>query len=141
MKPMIPACYYPVKIESDSSLVIERKWSSVLIQWNIYLHKNRVMREVGANLGIPVYVFGPETHMTAVVGMALGKRTIPKELAVEFSTANFLLPGGQEEVTSPFSSVTRELDLLMIDIGTQVSIRKKCYFGSQTWDTKSVPKM
>lgn len=57
----------------------------------------RVMREVGANLGIPVYVFGPETHMTAVVGMALGKRTIPKELAVEFSTANFLLPGGQEE--------------------------------------------
>jgi len=55
----------------------------------------RVMRETGANLGIPVYVFGPETHMTAVVGMALGKRTIPKDPVVEFSTANFLLPGGQ----------------------------------------------
>ena len=54
------------------------------------------MREVGANLGIPVYVFGPETHMTAVVGMALGKRSIPSESVMEFSTANFLLPCGQE---------------------------------------------
>jgi ATP citrate (pro-S)-lyase len=33
----------------------------------------RVMREVGASLGIPIHVFGPETHMTAIVGMALGK--------------------------------------------------------------------
>ncbi|KZS14350.1 ATP-citrate synthase [Daphnia magna] len=57
----------------------------------------RVMREVGANLGIPVHVFGPETHMTAVVGMALGKRPIPSASVVEFSTANFLLPGGQED--------------------------------------------
>ena len=60
----------------------------------------RVMREVGANLGIPVFVFGPETHMTAVVGMALGKRAIPRETTVEFSTANFLLPGGQEDDVS-----------------------------------------
>ena len=61
----------------------------------------RIMRETGANLGIPVYVFGPETHMTAVVGMALGKRAIPKDPVVEFSTANFLLPGGQsDEVNS-----------------------------------------
>jgi len=30
------------------------------------------MREVGASLGIPIHVFGPETHMTAIVGMALG---------------------------------------------------------------------
>ena len=58
------------------------------------------MRETGANLGIPVYVFGPETHMTAVVGMALGKRPIPCESVVEFSTANFLLPGGQEDVSA-----------------------------------------
>jgi hypothetical protein len=35
--------------------------------------------------------------MTAVVGMALGKRPIPSESVVEFSTANFLLPGGQED--------------------------------------------
>lgn len=56
------------------------------------------MREVGQNLGIPLFVFGPETHMTAIVGMALGKRAIPSETEVEFSTANFLLPGGQDKV-------------------------------------------
>lgn len=54
----------------------------------------RVMREVGQNLAIPLYVFGPETHMTAIVGMALGTRDIPTETpAKESTTANFLLPG------------------------------------------------
>jgi ATP citrate (pro-S)-lyase len=47
-----------------------------------------------------MFVFGPETHMTAIVGMALGKRPIPRETEVEFSTANFLLPGGQDKVNS-----------------------------------------
>ncbi|XP_068220255.1 ATP-citrate synthase-like isoform X1 [Palaemon carinicauda] len=55
----------------------------------------RVMREVGKTLGIPVHVFGNETHMTSIVSMALGKRPIPKEPVVESHTANFLLPGGQ----------------------------------------------
>lgn len=55
------------------------------------------MREVGSTLGIPLYVFGPETHMTAICGMALGKRPIPNACNVEFSTANFLLPGGQQQ--------------------------------------------
>jgi ATP citrate (pro-S)-lyase len=32
------------------------------------------MREIGASLGVPIHVFGPETHMTAIVSMALGKR-------------------------------------------------------------------
>lgn len=36
--------------------------------------------------------------MTAIVGMALGKRPIPKETEAESVTANFLLPGGQEQV-------------------------------------------
>lgn len=54
----------------------------------------RVMREVGQNLGIPLFVFGPETHMTAIVGMALGKRDVPTEVpSKEATTANFLLPG------------------------------------------------
>jgi len=54
----------------------------------------RVMREVGQNLAIPLHVFGPETHMTAIVGMALGKRDIPTEAPTKGSTtANFLLPG------------------------------------------------
>ncbi|EDO37585.1 predicted protein [Nematostella vectensis] len=37
----------------------------------------RIMREVGSRLGLKMHVFGTETHMTAVVGMALGKRSIP----------------------------------------------------------------
>ncbi len=51
------------------------------------------MREVGKNLDIPLYVFGPETHMTAIVGMALGKRPIPVSApSSSDTTANFLLP-------------------------------------------------
>lgn len=64
----------------------------------------RVMREVGRTLGIPCHVFGNETHMTAIVGMALGKRPIPKEACTETTTANFLLPGGQSSVESPANS-------------------------------------
>lgn len=64
------------------------------------LYTFRVMREVGKTLGIPVNVFGNETHMTAIVSMALGKRPIPKEPAVESHTANFLLPGGQNTAVS-----------------------------------------
>ncbi len=31
------------------------------------------MREVGKSLDIDLFVFGPETHMTAIVAMALGE--------------------------------------------------------------------
>jgi ATP-citrate lyase beta-subunit len=31
----------------------------------------RIMRELGGELGIPVEVYGPETHMTRIVNMAL----------------------------------------------------------------------
>jgi ATP citrate (pro-S)-lyase len=34
------------------------------------------MREVGASLSIPIHVFGPDTHMTAIVSMALGRTFI-----------------------------------------------------------------
>lgn len=57
----------------------------------------RIIRDVGKTLRIPMFVFGPETHMTAIVGMAVGKKEIPKEAEVEFATANFLLPGGQSQ--------------------------------------------
>ncbi|XP_039287338.1 ATP-citrate synthase isoform X2 [Nilaparvata lugens] len=60
----------------------------------------RIIRDVGKTLRIPIYVFGPETHMTAIVGMALGKKPIPKETEMEFATANFLLPGGQDKGSS-----------------------------------------
>lgn len=48
-------------------------------------------------LGIPLYVFGPETHMTAIVGMALGTRPIPQENLVDTATANFALPSGETQ--------------------------------------------
>lgn len=57
----------------------------------------RRMRDFGATLGIPLYVFGPETHMTAICGMALGKKPIPNSADLHFATANFLLPGGQQQ--------------------------------------------
>lgn len=45
-------------------------------------------------------MFGPETHMTAICGMAMGTRPIPKENNVEFATANFLLPSGDKSEKS-----------------------------------------
>lgn len=55
----------------------------------------RIMRELGETLGVPIHVFGPETHMTAIVGMALGKKKVPPPAKRQLTTANFLLPGGQ----------------------------------------------
>lgn len=50
----------------------------------------------GETLGVPIHVFGPETHMTAIVGMALGKRSITHDGGHrQNTTANFLLPSGQ----------------------------------------------
>uniref|UniRef100_A0A8C8RI87 ATP-citrate synthase n=1 Tax=Pelusios castaneus TaxID=367368 RepID=A0A8C8RI87_9SAUR len=51
----------------------------------------RVMGEVGKTTGIPIHVFGTETHMTAIVGMALGQRPIPNQPPTAAHTANFLL--------------------------------------------------
>lgn len=70
------------------------------------------MREIGSTLGIPLYVFGPETHMTAICGMALGKKPIPKNTDVHFATANFLLPSGQQqqEQRKMMTSQTSQMD-------------------------------
>ncbi|KAF0697369.1 Aste57867_11921 [Aphanomyces stellatus] len=38
----------------------------------------RVMREVGVATGVPIHVFGPETHITAIVPMALGLVQAPE---------------------------------------------------------------
>jgi len=66
----------------------------------------RVMREVGQNLGIPLFVFGPETHMTAIVGMALGKKEVPSDLpSKEATTANFLLPGSADKSSESSTKV------------------------------------
>ena len=46
----------------------------------------------GAELGVPMHVFGPETHMTAIVGMALGKHTVPKVQNLELPSSAFGMP-------------------------------------------------
>uniref|UniRef100_A0A673XIW2 ATP-citrate synthase n=1 Tax=Salmo trutta TaxID=8032 RepID=A0A673XIW2_SALTR len=59
----------------------------------------RVMGEVGKTTGIPIYVFGTETHMTAIVGMALGHQPIPNQPPVAAHTANFLLNSSTNAAT------------------------------------------
>ncbi|XP_056433331.1 ATP-citrate synthase-like isoform X2 [Gadus chalcogrammus] len=59
----------------------------------------RVMGEVGKTTGIPIHVFGTETHMTAIVGMAMGHRPIPNQPPMDAHTANFLLNAGCNAVT------------------------------------------
>lgn len=81
--------YQPKLMEHNIRIFVRRAGPN-------YQEGLRIIREVGRRLGIPVHVFGPETHMTAICAMALGKKPIPDPEAQEFSTANFLLPSGQD---------------------------------------------
>ncbi|XP_049825034.1 ATP-citrate synthase isoform X2 [Aethina tumida] len=81
----------------------------------------RRMREVGQTLGIPLYVFGPETHMTAICGMALGTRPIPTENKVEHSTAKFLLPSGDKDNKSK-ASVQKETVVPQVHAGATAHV-------------------
>jgi ATP citrate (pro-S)-lyase len=70
----------------------------------------RVMREVGEQLSLPIFVFGPETHMTSIVAMALGKKEIPVEPTKPATmTANFLLPSNSEEVVDSSGQLKRQI--------------------------------
>ncbi|XP_013388694.1 ATP-citrate synthase isoform X2 [Lingula anatina] len=93
-----------------------REYQQQLIEHNVKIYVRRagpnyqeglrVMRELGETLGVPIHVFGPETHMTAIVGMALGTREVPRPQPKQLTTANFLLPGGGLGNKSP--SVSRK---------------------------------
>ena len=52
----------------------------------------------GDSLGLPMHVFGTETHMTAIVGMALGKREIPKEVGFDSNAAANMFFTAQNKV-------------------------------------------
>lgn len=82
--------FQPKLVEHNVSIFVRRAGPN-------YQEGLRKMREIGSTLGIPLFVFGPETHMTAICGMALGKRPIPQSCNIDFATANFLLPGGQQQ--------------------------------------------
>lgn len=51
----------------------------------------RKIKDVGTRLSLPIHVFGPETHMTAIVGAALGVRPIPAPPIAPQTTGQFLL--------------------------------------------------
>ncbi|RWS26815.1 ATP-citrate synthase-like protein, partial [Leptotrombidium deliense] len=84
--------FQPKLIEHQVSIFVRRAGPN-------YQEGLRVIREVGNTLGVPVHVFGAETHMTAVVAMAMGKREIPEMPEPNVTTANFLLPGMQSNNT------------------------------------------
>ena len=55
----------------------------------------------GQSLGVPMNVFGTETHMTAIVGMALGKTPVPDHPPSDPGhTANFLLASSSNQNVS-----------------------------------------
>ncbi|CAF1184190.1 unnamed protein product [Adineta steineri] len=103
----------------------------------------RVMREVGASLGIPIHVFGPETHMTAIVGMALGKRPIAPPEQEELTTANFLLPtsanksedsgaSANSSNTTTTTKVTDDMKKCSLDRPLFSNTTKSIVWGMQT---------
>ncbi|CAJ0958126.1 unnamed protein product, partial [Mesorhabditis belari] len=51
----------------------------------------RKIKEVADRLDLPIHVFGPETHMTAIVGAALGVRPVPAAPVAPHTTGQFLL--------------------------------------------------
>ncbi|MFH4978329.1 hypothetical protein AB6A40_005038 [Gnathostoma spinigerum] len=51
----------------------------------------RTMKECGTEINIPIYVYGPETHMTAIVSSALGQKPLPSVPNVPMTTGQFLL--------------------------------------------------
>lgn len=51
----------------------------------------RKIKEAGIKLDLPIHVYGPDTHMTAVVGAALGKSPLPECTTAPKTTGQFLL--------------------------------------------------
>lgn len=86
--------FQPSLVEHNISIFVRRAGPN-------YQEGLRVMREVGQTLGVPIHVFGPETHMTAIVSMALGTKSLPPEPEPQQTTANFLLPSGMKSQPSP----------------------------------------
>ncbi|XP_047673390.1 ATP-citrate synthase-like isoform X1 [Tachysurus fulvidraco] len=101
----------------------------------------RVMGEVGKTTGIPIHVFGTETHMTAIVGMALGHRPIPNQPPVAAHTANFLLNSSSSAATP---AATRTASFSEPRPSNDITPAKKPKPGvppvssfCQTWSVKS----
>ncbi|KRZ96596.1 ATP-citrate synthase, partial [Trichinella sp. T8] len=64
----------------------------------------RLMKEAGKTLEIPVHVYGTDTHMTAVVGMAMGKVSHCCKNPQPVATASFLLNTSQSTASLSMDS-------------------------------------
>ncbi|KRX47210.1 ATP-citrate synthase, partial [Trichinella murrelli] len=64
----------------------------------------RLMKEAGKTLEIPVHVYGTDTHMTAVVGMAMGKVSHCCKNPQPVATASFLLNTSQSTASLSMES-------------------------------------
>ncbi|KAM8876012.1 ATP-citrate synthase isoform 1-T1 [Synchiropus picturatus] len=102
----------------------------------------RVMGEVGKTTGIPIHVFGTETHMTAIVGMALGHRPIPNQPPMDAHTANFLLNSSNSAMTP---AATRTASFSETRLANEVLPTTKAKAGSSAdslqsklWPLKNV---
>ncbi|CAM1321921.1 ACLY (predicted) [Pycnogonum litorale] len=123
--------FQPKLIQSKVSIFVRRAGPN-------YQEGLRVMREVGENLGIPMHVFGPETHMTSIVAMAMGKRDIPSLPEPSQTTANFLLPGGMMQQSS--SSSRSRLSTANITTSSEESVNRKLSGVSDSVDGRDVAK-
>ena len=72
---------------------------------------------VGASLGLSMYVFGTETHMTAIVGMALGKRELPKEVGFDSNAAANMFFTAQNKVRLAYIYIMWDFRLLFCSVG------------------------
>ena len=70
----------------------------------------------GSTLGLPIHVFGPETHMTSIVAMALGKRPIPKQEAVVQSSSQ------KNVITCNLNMHVRTLYMYMVYINYSIVV-------------------
>lgn len=110
--------FQPKLVEHNISIFVRRAGPN-------YQEGLRKMREMGSLLNIPLYVFGPETHMTAICGMALGKKPIPTGAHAEFATANFLLPSGQQEREENKTEASASQASRLVELKQHISTEEK----------------
>lgn len=89
---------------------------SLLLFWVclVFVYTFACFGHPGKTTGIPIHVFGTETHMTAIVGMALGHRPIPNQPPMDAHTANFLLNASSNAAV--LSLQTSDRSLCKIDV-------------------------
>eukprot|EP00043_Microstomoeca_roanoka_P013138 m.128737 g.128737 ORF g.128737 m.128737 type:complete len:1073 (+) comp15678_c0_seq1:229-3447(+) len=70
----------------------------------------KCMRDAGDRLGLEIHVYGPESHMTAIVGMALGlKKPEPTELEASFMSNLLATTSGTTTPHAPTSRVPSDV--------------------------------